>query len=480
MPADARVNSSRCTPVPDDASYARPAVAERPPRPLTVRRLCAISLPLALTFLMMSGSAPIVTAGIAWMQEAAGERVHISAFLLTFATALLVYSPAFAARNVAIRMVVDRRSMIRFIVGNAVWGVVSASLLVAISKSDTVGNFVFMHIYHVEPDMAALAREGVIWFVPMPFLIVLRGLGQGCHITNDDGWYVGIGTALRLVGMALYVFAFAIRTDVSGPALGGQAFVVAIGIETVYVLAMLRGRPQWYVRESRSILSYGQFVRYAGPLMLAATLGQLAPLMLIRLINRANLPQESLGGYDLVRSSIWLMLSALNCVQPIVIAHGTSRRNLGAIVRFTAALLVLPTILVAVLAFTPLHHVVYERWMRVDNLVMVGLVYAALYWVLPLPLLLVSGQAAAGLHIRSGRTGWVTAGTIGGLLLLASMPHWVDTHAWDGTVLAVFAFLLFHIVGTSVQFIGLLRDGVGRALSSRDLSEQMTAKPTGD
>jgi len=46
---------------------------------LTTPLLIRFSWPLALTFLMMSGSAPLVSNGITWMHGADGERIHLLA-----------------------------------------------------------------------------------------------------------------------------------------------------------------------------------------------------------------------------------------------------------------------------------------------------------------------------------------------------------------------------------------------------------------
>jgi hypothetical protein len=228
---------------------------------LTFRRLARITAPLVLTFLMMSGAAPVVTGGIAWTYGPEGERVHLAAFLLMFTTALLVYSPAFVARNIAIRMVVDRRSLVRFLVANFTWAIASAALLVGLSRSHALGGFVFGTIFGGSPEIVALARQGIILFAPVPFLVILRGLGQGCHINNGDTWYVGIGTTIRLVAMALFVFGYAVRVPRSGPVLGGQTFLLGIGVETAYVLWMLRGRPQWRVDSTHHQLPTIRLVR---------------------------------------------------------------------------------------------------------------------------------------------------------------------------------------------------------------------------
>ena len=188
---------------------------------LTVSYLIWFSFPLALTFLMMSGAAPLVSNGIAWVQGAEGERIHLSAFLLTFASALFIYSPMFIVRNVAIRTITGRRSLWAFAVFFVSCAAVSSVLLVLVNRLNPLGHFLFGTLLGASAQTEALAREGLLVFVPIPIFVALRGMGQGCHINNGQTWYVGIGTALRLAAMAFFVFGYAIHHELTGPILGG-------------------------------------------------------------------------------------------------------------------------------------------------------------------------------------------------------------------------------------------------------------------
>ncbi len=443
---------------------------------LTLRYLLWFSLPLALTFLMMSGSAPIVSVGIARMHGAAGERTHLAAFLMTFVTALTIYSPMFVARNVAIRTIHDRRSLKRYVAFVGGCGLVNALVLLLVSRVDLFGHFVYGICLHADAEMEAMARQGLLVFVPVPILVALRGLGQGCHITNENNWYVGFGTGLRLIMMAVFVFGYGIRSELSGPILGGLTYLIGIGSETVFVLAMLWNKPQWTVYESGPVLSYAQFAQYAFPLMSGAFFNQLSGPILIHLINKGRFPDENGATFDLMRGSAWLIFSTLMSLQPAVLRHATSRHNLGVILKYAGALLACLTTVAVVLATTPLKHWLYIDLFNVDNAKIVELTYLCLFWLIPIPLINVANLFTSALHTRSGRTLWVTAGNGLGLGLLVLAGVVLEKGTYDGVIVAVVGNAVFYLAAATVQTIGLLNGGLAAALSPKHLADTMEAE----
>ena len=97
---------------------------------------------MALTFLMMSGAAPVITAGIAWKFDAEGEALHLPAFLLSFTVAIFLYSPTFIARNTAVRMVTGRASLWRFVGFYGIFALLCGIAMVLVSQVDCLGDFI--------------------------------------------------------------------------------------------------------------------------------------------------------------------------------------------------------------------------------------------------------------------------------------------------------------------------------------------------
>lgn len=443
-------------------------------RALTVPYLVWFSAPLALTFLMMSGAAPLVSNGITWMHGAEGERIHLSAFLMTFVTALFIYSPMFTARNVATRTVADRRSMRTFTLFYAVGSLISGTLLILVSQSDLIGHLMFGRLLGASSVAENLAREGLLAFVPIPLFVALRGLGQGCHITNGQTWYVGAGTLLRFSSMAVFVFGYAVHTELTGPVLGGLTYLTGIGAETAFVLLTLVGKRQWRTHVAGTTMDLAGYFRYAGPLMLGSLLQQLAGPVLIFMINRAHQPVENGATYNLIRDTIWIVVSMLMAVQPAVIAHATSRHNFHVVLKFAAVLLVAITAVTVLLAFTSLREFIFVRWMEVDNAVILGLTFTALFWLIPVPTITAINHLVNALHTRSGRTIWVTAGNVAGMAGLLTVALTLDLASHEGVILAVAGNAGFQLISAAVQVIGLRRGGLRAAMSDTLLPSEHT------
>jgi len=439
---------------------------------LTVECLIRFSLPLALTFLMMAGSAPLVSGGITIMNDAAGERVHLYAFLMTFVISLLVYSPMFVARNVAIRTITDRRSMFRYAKFFVTCASISSVILVLIGKVDAVGHFLFGTLLNTELQTELLARQGILIFTPVPIMVALRGLAHGCHIINGQTWYVGAGTGVRLVCMALFVFGYGIHRDFSGPVFGALTFCFGIGIETLFVLVTLWNKPQWRMVGTERPLDYGEYLRYAGPLMLASALTQLLGPVLIYLINHSRLPAENGATFDLIRATGWVMFSMLHSIQPVVITHANSIRNFKIIIRFSAIFTVAITAITMLVALTPLREMIFVDLLEVDNKIILELTFLALLWLIPHPIITLTNLYVAAMHTRSGRTVWVTIGSIVGFIVLALLAIGIDLAEWDGVILAVIAAALFNLTSAVVQMVGLWGGGFRASVSPASLVER--------
>ncbi|NLX12280.1 MAG: hypothetical protein GXY44_01320 [Phycisphaerales bacterium] len=444
---------------------------------LTLKYLFWFSLPLALTFLMMSGSAPLVTIGITWMHDADGERIHLSAFLITFATSIFLYSPMFFARNVAIRTVTDRRSLYRCGSFFVFFALISSFILILVSRVDVAGDLLFGTLLSTDPEIAAMARGGMLAFVPIPVLVALRGMGHGCHINNGQTWYVGFGTFLRLAMMALFVFGYAINSTLTGPVLGGLTYLVGISAETAFILLTLWNKPQWTEAGEGPLLTYRQYVQYAGPLMLASVLTQINGPIMVMLINRARLPEENGAAFNLIRDTSWVMFSMLHAIQPAIVAHSTSLQNLRTLLRFTCMLVSAITVCVLAMALTPLHKLIFVTVLKVDNQTILRLTFLALLGLIPQPLTNSANLFLAAMHTRSGRTGWVAFGTIVGLAVILSGTAMIDLSAYNGVLVAVIALAVYNFIAAVVQSVGLFRGGFLQAISPATIIEQLNNQP---
>jgi hypothetical protein len=332
------------------------------------------------------------------------------------------------------------------------------------------------------PEDEALAINGLLIFAGIPFLSSLRGLGQGCHISNGETWYLTVGTVLRLIAIAIFIYGFVIWSNMSGPVIGATTYLIAMTVETAYVLLTLRSKPQWTRIQHGAVLTFWQFTRYAFPLMVGSLTLQFVPPLLVAIIHQGHLPPENRSAFGMVRDSFWFPAALLLLIQPTVVTHATSLRNFRLILRLCAWITVAITAIIALLTVPFLRDLVFVRCYRIDNRMVVSLIGAGLLWFLPAPALMLLYYLVMSLHTRSGRTVWVTAGNLAGLAVLAVIARGLRLADHEGVVLAAAGNLGFLLVSTLVQAIGLLGGGFSAAIDPSSLAErlQRTAKPSAE
>lgn len=442
-------------------------------RPLTAWRLLNLCLPMGLTFLMMSGAAPIITGGISRRYGAAGESVHLTAFQLAFAVAIFLYSPVFVARNVAIRTVHDRAAIHRYLIFFLAIAATCAAGIVVVSQVDAAGNLILVRCMGRSPEIAALARQGMLFFAPLPLLIVFRSLGQACHMNNDEAWYSGAASALRLSSMALFAFTVGLTMPgLHGARYGGMTFLVGITCETVLTVLIVITKRQWRTRDGgQPPMSYAQYSRYAMPLMGAAVIRTSIPPIMLGLISLTAHREAGTAAYNLLHATVWISISFLFSLQPSTVTCATSRDNLRMLIRFSLGIGSVITMFLVTVAFTPLRDLIFVRVLQVDNRLLLQLLYEALPWVALLPLLTSADNILNALHTRAGSTRWVTVGTISGILVLIAVAFTIDLSRVNGATMAVIAFLICHVINIAVMTAALWRSGLDAALSRRSLAE---------
>jgi hypothetical protein len=442
---------------------------------LTFGYLLRFSWPLVATFLMMAAAAPIIAHGITLIKDAEGERIHLAAFLLVAVVSVSIYSPTFVSRDVANRTVTDRTSLVRFVWFFAFWSALVSAILVVVALVPGVRHWVCVDLLHGSAETEQLAVAGLLVFACIPFLSSLRGLGQGCHINNGETWYVGVGTGLRLAAVAIFVYGFAIWQDMSGPVLGALTYFIGMLVETVYVLATLRTKPQWTRIQHGPALTFGQFTRYACPLMLGTLFLQLSPNLLLIIIGKAASPEENKAAYSVTRDCCWFIISVILVVPPLIVTHAKSMANLRKVLRLCVAGTIVLTLFCGLLAVPVIRDLVFVAVFKVNNTAILSLISLGLLWFLPTPAMMFLNYLVTAFHTRSGRTMWVTTGNLVGLGLLLGIALWPRLDVFNGVVLAVAGNVAFLLVSTLVQAIGLLNGGFHAAIDPSSLAERLRA-----
>jgi hypothetical protein len=437
-----------------------------PDREFTVGRLFRLWLPLAFTFLLMSGSSPIVTAGINWM--GGDSTASLAAFCDAFRISIFLHAPTFVVRDIAIRSIRDRRSYKRnlvFVLGVAVL----CSALEFLVALTSVGDWLLGEIVLTPPNLVALTKQALLPFAALPVLLALRGIHQGVHIRGETASWVGFGTALRLLAIAAFSFLVGPRLGLDGAVMGSSAFLIGLVVESsVNLVSALRKSPVLRVRRADGPEEgYGDLARFAVPLMIANVTGVLFQPIVSRIAGGGGDPATSKASLQVLISWVWFFSSSLFAMQAMTIAHGAGRRRLIVLLRF--GLLVAAIfcgVFLTVALVPPVRDFVLGSVFGVGDPLLHRFVTDVLPIAIVFPVLVLARALLRGMIVRSGRTGWVFATTAAGLVtllaldrsgLLATIPN--------GSLPAVQAWILALVVEAGFSAVALAKIGFTRVFA---------------
>jgi len=384
---------------------------------LKLRPLLAVWAPLAATFLLLTGATPIVNASINRLPG----RIHeadLAAFAVFLACIIVIHSPLFVSREIAIKLSVDRagsRRALRFLLGAA-----AILSLFEIVLGLTPLGAALLGAFSDRPEVVEGAHHAFLVIWPAPLLIVVRGVYQAHQIRVDDTLFVGLGAFVRLLFVAVLGLALAPYLGLSGPMLG--ALCVTAGIATEEVIAMITARVRARPPEHSDIARLGVW-RFALPLMFANMLGVAAVLFYVRIVGLvpADAQKSSLAGYQEVKSLQWLLTSGAMSLQSLTTAKVRKPSDARAMVRFAFLVGGGLSLIFAIGAFTPI-----SRWVLVKLMNeraggdVLRFARPALMVAAAMPLLQGVRFTLRGVLISRGQTATITVANLITLLLLAT------------------------------------------------------------
>jgi len=389
-----------------------------PQRPeLRLGRLFAVWWPLALTYLLVTGGTPIINASINRL-PGRDHTADLASFAIFLRCIIILHSPLFVTREIAIRMSVDRagsRRALLFCVGA---GVIVAAVEVLLGATPLgamlIGLFTDSH------DLAVRAHRAFLVVCPAPLFIAVRGVYQAHQIRADDTLFVGLGTLVRLGLTALLGLLIAPYLGVSGPMLGAFCLVIGLFAESVFATGRARARAQ---PPETSDIAAPSALRFALPLMFANLLGVSTQFFYLR--TAGAVPQElqeaSLAAFQEVMSLHFLLGAGAVALQPLTTAKAQGDADVRPLFRFALASSALLATMCGLLAFVP----PLRRWVLVDLLqekpggAVVALATPTLAVAAFLPVLAGSRFFLRGILISRGHTRAITLSNVLILGLLA-------------------------------------------------------------
>ena len=389
------------------------------PGPLTCRRIFLFWVPLALTWLMMAIEQPFLIAFIARLTDA---KNNLAAFGIAGSFAMIIEAPIIMLMSASTTLVSGRnsyRKLKQFTdILNA--GITGIQLIILIPP---VFNFIVVSLMEVPEDVARLAHITLLIFLPWAASIGYRRFYQGILIRNNLTRRVTYGTLVRL-SVIIIVGLLLFAAGVNGAYVGAGAMSLAVLFEAIATRMMVSGTLKKILQKEdpgNGDLRLRSIARFYYPLALTSILSLGVHPFVTFFLGRSYMAVESLAVLPVVTSLVFIFRSFGLSYQEVNIALiGERKQNYRVLRNFAVYMGIAVTVLISVLAFTPLA----DLWfIKISGLSkeLADLSYLPLKIMILLPALTVLLNFQRSSLIVNGTTGPIsiaTATELAGIILV--------------------------------------------------------------
>jgi len=364
-------------------------------------------LPLAASWLLMAAEIPMMSAVIARLAE---PEVNLAALGgVVYPLASLVESPIIMLLSTSNALGKDWDSYLKLRRFTTCAGVLLTLVHVLIAFTPLY-YLVTVRLISAPPQVIEPARLGLMIVTPWTWSIAYRRFNQGVLIRFGRSRAVSLGTAVRL-GVDVLVLAAGYRFGVS-PGVVVVAAALSAGVLSEAICAGLCVRPvlRDYLRHAaptRRPLTFRTLLRFYAPLAITPMLDFLLQPVTSAAISRMPQALDSLAAWPVVTRSVMLMRSLGFAYNEVVITLLDEPRSTHTLRRFAALLTALTTVLLLVVAATPLTPFWFARVAGL-NLRLVALAGRGLWVALPLPGLTALRNWYQGTLVHNCRTRSIT------------------------------------------------------------------------
>jgi len=376
---------------------------------LTYRRIFLFWSPLALTWLMMAFEQPILIAFIARLSDA---KFNLAAFGIAGSFAMIVEAPIIMLMSASTALVTGRHSYKKLKKFTDILNafITAIQLLILIPP---VFEFIVIRLMEVPEEVSELAHKALLIFLPWAASIGYRRFYQGLLIRNNLTRRVTYGTLVRLTvilvtGLLLYT------AGAKGAYVGAAAMSLAVLIESLATRLMadstIRSIMQKEDPENRHI-DLRFILKFYYPLALTSILSLGVHPFVTFFLGRSRMAVESLAVLPVVTSLVFIFRSLGLSYQEVSIALiGERRQNYGVLRNFAIRLGIFVTLLISVLAFTPLAGLWFINISGLSR-ELADLSYLPLKIMVLLPALTVLLNFQRSLLVINGNTGPISVAT---------------------------------------------------------------------
>jgi len=329
---------------------------------LTYRKIFLFWGPLALTWLMMAFEQPFLVSVIARLDDA---KYNLAAFGIAFSFAMIVEAPVIMLMSASTALVTDRNSFRKLKRFTDVLNI-SVVIVQLVILIPPVFNLIVKDLMGVPENVAHLTYIALILLILWPPSIGYRRFYQGILIRNNLTQRVTYGTLVRFLLIALVGFILYL-TGIEGAYVGAATLSLAVFCEAFASWLMARKTVRRILDDGDNTeedfpeeavnkkIGYKFITRFYTPLALTSLLSMGVHPFVTFFLGRSNMPIESLAVLPVLNSLVFIFRSMGLSYQEVNIALiGKRKQNYRSLRNFAIMLGIMVTILLGIIAFTPL------------------------------------------------------------------------------------------------------------------------------
>ena len=416
--------------------------AQAPDAP-TIRQMLTLWLPLAASIVMMVLEPSTINMGLG---RTTNPELALAAYGVAFSLALLIEAPIMMLLDASVARSANREAFAlvrRFTVGLGL-GVTALGLVVSLSP---LYGLIVEDLMNIPPDVAARARPTLQILSFWSFPIAWRRAHQGVLIRAGRTTMITAATGVRLVTLAAGLFVGLLSFPDRGSVVAGAAMVLSVTVEAALITLATRRvlYTETFEPTGENPLTLRDLWRFYRPLLATTILRQSMRPMLNAGIAAALVPVASLAAWPVTWGLAVLITGPAWSLQQLTTALVTDYHTYRRVRDFSLTLSILFTLLLALVAFTPLYTLVMAGVYNLSPELQ-ALARPAAQVLAVLPLFMGVQGFLRGVLIRSGRTGKVRAAmTVNVVVLAATLILGTTVLSPTGVMLAAVATMAGNV-----------------------------------
>ena len=417
-------------------------LSESEQKPVSLGKIFKTWLPLAATWMLMTGEGPLLAAFVARQLD---PELNLAAWSVVFPIVMILSAPGITLLSASTALVKDYESYMqirRFVL----WLIGAILALHGLLAFTPAFDFFMQRIIGAPPELLEPVRNGLRIMLPFSAALSYRRFVNGVLIRFGRANTVTIGAVVRLCinGSALLLCAWI--GGVAGVVGAAVAITCAVIAEFIYATIMVNTILESDVRAAPPVeqrLTFRSFMSFYLPLVLTTLIYVFVQPMIASALSRMPLPISSLAGWPVLYGLIMLVSSSSFAFIEVVVVMLDQPNAKKSLIRFTLVMAGCMVAIQLIFNATALANLwlVHVAALPAD---LIEGVRSTLWFAILIPALHAADSLFSGTLISSRRTRGITEAAIISLCMLGIVLA-------TGVVWGAFSGLR---VGIAASFLG--------------------------